>query len=102
MNPFVILIGIFFLIVIAKAVVIIPENHRGGVVRLGRDFKTVGPGLNVSVPFIDMVTKVDLDASIPGWQGFTEAEDPRQARVRRRRWRGTIYFRTTHSLVAAG
>ena len=74
MNPFVILIGIFFLIVIAKAVVILPENHRGGVVRLGRYFKTLGPGFNISIPFIDLVTKVDLDASIPGWQGLTEAE----------------------------
>lgn len=73
-NPFVILIGIFFLVVIAKALVIIPDNHRGGVVRLGRYFKTLGSGLNVSIPFIDLVTKVNLDASIPGWQGFTEAE----------------------------
>ncbi len=74
MNPFVILIGILFLVVIAKAVVIIPENHRGGVVRLGRYFKTLAPGFNISIPFIDLVTKVNLDASIPGWQGMTDAD----------------------------
>ncbi len=74
MNPFVILIGIFLLVMIARAVVIIPENHRGGVVRLGRYFKTLGPGFNIRIPFIDLVTKVNLDASIPGWQGFTGAE----------------------------
>lgn len=74
MNPFVILIGILFLVVIAKAVVIIPESHRGGVVRLGRYFKTLGPGFNIRIPFIDLVTKVNLDASIPGWQGLTDAE----------------------------
>jgi len=74
MNPFVILVGIIFLVIIAKAVVIIPENHRGGVVRLGRYFKTLGAGFNIAIPFIDLVTKVDLDASIPGWQGLTDAE----------------------------
>jgi len=74
MNPFVILVGIVFVIMIAMATTIIPENHRGGVVRLGRYFKTLGPGLNLRIPFVDLVTKVDLDASVPGWQGFTEAE----------------------------
>ena len=76
-NPLVVVFGIFFLIMlvmIAKSVVVIPENQRGGIVRLGRYLKTLGPGLHVSVPLIDLVTKVDLDASIPGWQGLTEAE----------------------------
>lgn len=74
MNPVVILLGVFFLVFVAKAVVIIPQNRRGGVVRLGRYFKTLGPGFNIAIPFIDLVTKVDLDASIPGWQGLTEGE----------------------------
>jgi regulator of protease activity HflC (stomatin/prohibitin superfamily) len=74
MNPFAVVAGIFFLIMVAKAAVTIPENRRGGVVRLGRYFKTLGPGLSFKIPFIDNVTLVDLDASIPGWQGLTEAE----------------------------
>jgi len=74
MNPFVVLAGIFFVIMIAKAVVIIPENKRGGVVRLGKYLKTLGPGLHAHVPFIDLVTKVDLGESIPGWQGLSERE----------------------------
>ena len=76
-NPLVVVFGIFFLIMlvmIAKSVVVIPENQRGGIVRLGRYLKTLGPGLHVSVPLIDLVTKVDLDASIPGWQGLSERD----------------------------
>ena len=74
MNPFVVLAGVLFLIVVARAVVIIPENHRGAVVRLGRYLKTLRPGLHVRVPLIDLLTRVDLDATIPGWQGLSEGE----------------------------
>ena len=74
MNPVVVLAGIFFVIMIAGAIVIIPENQRGAVVRLGRYLKTLGPGLHVRVPIIDLVTKVDLDASIAGWQTLSGRE----------------------------
>lgn len=77
MNPLLVVVGIFFVIVlvmIAKAVVIVPEGHRAGVVRLGRYLRSVGPGLHISVPLIDLVTKVDLDANIPGWQGLSGRE----------------------------
>ncbi len=74
MNPFVVLLGIFMVVMIAASVVIIPEDQRGVVVRLGKYLKTLGPGLHVRVPFIDLVTKVVLDTSIPGWQGLSERE----------------------------
>lgn len=74
LNPFAVVLGMLFLIMIAKAIVIIPENRRGAVVRLGRYLKTLAPGLHISVPFIDLVTKLDLDANIPGWQGLSERE----------------------------
>ena len=74
LNPVVVVLGIFALLMVARAVVVVPENYRGGVVRLGRYLKTLGPGLHVSIPFIDLVTKVDLGARIPGWQGLSERD----------------------------
>lgn len=73
-NPLVVLLGIAALVAILSAVVIIPENKRGAVMRLGRYLKALGPGWHVRVPGIDSVTKVDLDASIPGWQTLSDRE----------------------------
>ncbi|WP_187976056.1 SPFH domain-containing protein [Mycetocola sp. JXN-3] len=44
---------IFVLVVIARAVRIIPQASSGVVERLGRYHKTLQPGLNILVPFID-------------------------------------------------
>jgi regulator of protease activity HflC (stomatin/prohibitin superfamily) len=73
-NPFLLLFGIVVVVVIFNAVVIVRQNHRGAVVRLGRYMKSLGPGLHVRVPLIDLVTQVDLEANIPGWQGLSERE----------------------------
>ena len=73
-NPFVFVLGVFVVLLMARAVVIIPENKRGAVVRLGMYRKTLKPGLHIRVPFIDLVTKVDLDANIPGWQGLSDRD----------------------------
>lgn len=74
LNPFTVVLGVFLVVMMAKAILMIPENHRGAVVRLGKYLKTLGPGLHVRVPFIDLVTTVDLDGSIPGWPGLSERE----------------------------
>jgi hypothetical protein len=74
LNPFAFLFGVFVVLLVARAVVVIPESKRGAMVRLGKYFKTLKPGLTLRVPFIDLVTHVDLDASIPGWQGMSERE----------------------------
>ena len=62
------------LIMVATAIVIVPENQRGAVTRLGKYLRALKPGLHVRAPFIDLVTKVDLDSSIPGWQGMSDRE----------------------------
>lgn len=74
MNPFVILSGLFFLVSIAKALVRVPENHRGAIERLGRFEKSLNPGLHVIIPFADRVKMIDLDTSLPGWQGMTDGQ----------------------------
>jgi regulator of protease activity HflC (stomatin/prohibitin superfamily) len=50
-----IVVGIFVLVVLIRAIRIIPQAYAGVVERLGRYHKTLSPGLNVLVPFIDRV-----------------------------------------------
>ncbi|MEL6050560.1 SPFH domain-containing protein [Corynebacterium rouxii] len=53
-------IMVFFAIVIAKSIVIIPQGEAAVVERLGRYTKTVAGGISLLVPFIDRVrAKVD-------------------------------------------
>ncbi|CAM3873135.1 SPFH domain-containing protein [Corynebacterium belfantii] len=53
-------IMVFFAIVIAKSIVIIPQGEAAVVERLGRYTKTVAGGISLLVPFIDKVrAKVD-------------------------------------------
>lgn len=44
---------IFVIVVIARSIRIIPQAYAGVVERLGRYHKTLTPGLNILVPFID-------------------------------------------------
>jgi membrane protease subunit HflK len=44
-----------------KTVYKIPAGHRGVVLRLGRYAKTVTPGLNFKIPFVDTVDKVHTE-----------------------------------------
>ncbi len=50
-----IVVGIFVLSVLFRSIRIIPQATAGVVERLGRYHKTLQPGLNVLVPFIDRV-----------------------------------------------
>ncbi|MGX5695044.1 SPFH domain-containing protein [Agromyces soli] len=49
----VVAITIFVIVVIARSIRIIPQAYSGVVERLGRYHKTLSPGLNLLVPFID-------------------------------------------------
>src|SRR5688572_29301970 len=46
-------IAIFVIVVLAKSIRIIPQAYSGIVERLGRYHKTLSPGLNLLIPFID-------------------------------------------------
>jgi hypothetical protein len=61
-------------------VLIVREDQRAGLFRMGRLHKILEPGLHFTLPFIDSVQMVDLSAQVPGWQGYL----PRQleAKVR--------------------
>ena len=49
------IVVVFALVVLARSVRIIPQARAGVVERLGRYHKTLLPGLNLLVPFIDRV-----------------------------------------------
>jgi regulator of protease activity HflC (stomatin/prohibitin superfamily) len=56
-----VVIAIFVLVTLIRAIRIIPQAYAGVVERLGRYHKTLMPGLNILVPFIDRVRPlVDL------------------------------------------
>jgi regulator of protease activity HflC (stomatin/prohibitin superfamily) len=48
-----VVIGIFVLVVLFRSIRIIPQANAGIVERLGKYHKTLTPGLNILVPFID-------------------------------------------------
>src|SRR3954471_3503645 len=48
-------VALFVLFVAAKTIRIIPQARAGVVERLGRYSRTLSPGLNIVVPFVDRV-----------------------------------------------
>ena len=48
-------LGVFVVVVLIRAIKIIPQANAGVVERLGKYHKTLEPGLNILVPFIDRV-----------------------------------------------
>lgn len=60
-----VVIAIFVLVTLIRAIRIIPQAYAGVVERLGRYHKTLMPGLNILVPFIDRVRPlVDLRETV--------------------------------------
>lgn len=51
----VVVIAIFVLTILFKAIRIIPQARAGVVERLGKYHKTLSPGLNLVIPLIDRV-----------------------------------------------
>jgi regulator of protease activity HflC (stomatin/prohibitin superfamily) len=54
-TAIILVIAIFVLVTLFRSIRIIPQARAGVVERLGRYHKTLNPGLNVVVPFIDKV-----------------------------------------------
>ncbi|MEJ3404120.1 SPFH domain-containing protein [Rathayibacter sp. YIM 133350] len=51
----IVILAIFVLVVLFKSIRIIPQAYAGVVERLGRYHKTLSPGLNLLIPFVDRV-----------------------------------------------
>lgn len=64
------------LVTIAKGVRLVPQGNKWVVQRLGKYFKTLGPGLNIIIPYIDNVaykiTTKDIVLDIPTQEVITK------------------------------
>lgn len=70
------------------AVRVVPEAQRLVVLRLGRLYAVLGPGLHWVLPGIDRAIRVDLDRALPDWHSLSEAD--LQARLRQLARRGQL------------
>ncbi len=61
---FFVVLAVFVLIVAAASIRIITPYEKGVIERLGRYRRTAQPGLNLIVPFIDRIRKVDMREQI--------------------------------------
>jgi len=52
-TALVVVVGIFAIVVILRSIRIVPQAYAGVVERLGRYQRTLQPGLNILIPFID-------------------------------------------------
>ena len=68
------------MIALANSVMIVREDERLVVLRLGRFMRVAGPGLVLLLPSVDRGIRVSLTRKIPGWQGMTPEQI--EARVR--------------------
>ncbi|PKN02881.1 hypothetical protein CVU76_02545 [Candidatus Dojkabacteria bacterium HGW-Dojkabacteria-1] len=59
MAFFYILLTLFFVTILA-GIRIIPEGFKGLVLRLGKYSRTISPGLNLIIPYIETVQRVDI------------------------------------------
>jgi regulator of protease activity HflC (stomatin/prohibitin superfamily) len=59
------------MIALANSVMIVREDERLVVLRLGRLLRVAGPGLVLLLPSIDRGIRVSLTRKVPGWQGMT-------------------------------
>jgi regulator of protease activity HflC (stomatin/prohibitin superfamily) len=81
--PMEMLIALAALVVlISLGLRVVPESQRLAVMRLGRYVGLLGPGVVFVLPFIDRVTRLNLDRDIPGWRGLSE-EQLREAVLQR-------------------
>ncbi len=58
-------------LVLASGLRVVAEDRRVAVFRLGRFLGIRGPGLILTLPFIDRTTVVRLNSDVPGWQGMS-------------------------------
>ena len=74
-----IVVAIFFVIaviVLLKSVVVLKGQDRGVIFRLGRPFAVVGPGMALTLPFVDSLTRVSLaEQELRGIQGEVQSGD---------------------------
>lgn len=74
MSSFLFWIVVLLVITIVISLKILREDERLVIIRLGRFFKIAGPGLVVTLPFIDRGIRINLSKDLPGWRGWSKLE----------------------------
>src|SRR6202162_288523 len=86
------------IIFIVKTVKVVPQQHAWVVERLGKDHATLGPGLNIVLPFIDRVAYKHILKEIP-------LDVPPQVCITRDNTQlevdGILYFQVTDAMRAS-
>ncbi len=66
------------LIIAAKSFVVVREDERLVILRLGKLTGVRGPGLNIILPFLDRAIRVKVER-IAGWKRLAESELQKKA-----------------------
>ncbi len=70
------------LIVALLGVHVVGERERVAIMRLGRFMGIRGPGVVWAVPFLDAITRVNLEREVPNWR--TLSPEQLEAEINRR------------------
>ena len=62
------------LVLLVKSLLVVQENQRVVVIKLGQIERVLGPGLCFVLPFVDIPVLVNLDAHIPNWPALSSEE----------------------------
>jgi regulator of protease activity HflC (stomatin/prohibitin superfamily) len=65
---------LIIIIILLPNIKYLKENERLVIFRLGVYWGIKGPGLVITIPFVEKKTKISLDKIIPGWQGLSTDE----------------------------
>lgn len=74
MNVSALLCLVAFALLIAMCLKIVNEGERIVLFRLGRYYRTLGPGLHFVLWGVDVGRRVVLDETLPGWSGMSEQQ----------------------------
>lgn len=74
MDPTILLLLVPLALLVLPGIRIVPEAHRAVVLRLGRFYGVLGPGLHWILPGLDRVLRVELSRVLPAWQTLSEAD----------------------------
>ena len=98
MSEIAIIVFVIFLIFVARAIKIVPQQNAWVVERLGKFHATLSPGLNVLIPFIDRVaykhSLKEIPLDVPSQVCITR--DNTQLQVD-----GILYFQVTDPMRAS-
>jgi regulator of protease activity HflC (stomatin/prohibitin superfamily) len=62
------------IVVLSVSIKVVRDDQRIVILRFGKPLGVRGPGIVMILPFVDRITRVTLNESIPGWETLTEQQ----------------------------